>query len=364
MSSRDSMTPERGARAAAELAVAPQRFQQDFELAERDKRFQAMQVHPESMAKIGYDPEAAKLAMAESPRMAIALGIFDEADESKDGALQWSEFMRAAGMMLKQRGMEDLMDSLQHFINSEFVTMDVDKSMGVDHAEFAAWYIRFHDWIDEQKLLREAGIETNTVAVVMPAAESSTQTLLAVLRHCKDFRSLKASGDLALSSVQLLAQLRKEKLTSVDFSGSTFSEGAARKTVDLSSSSSSSSSDDVQGGKIADMAIKSFAVYCPALVMLKLDGCNVSDDGMKAVAKNCPALRTVSVVGCRATPASLGLLNPACEVVGGVDAVEAESRRASFKPDPPRAGVPTLKDLHAPEAVQATKKKSSACALL
>ena len=205
----------------------------------------------------------------------------------------------------------------------------------------------------------------------------------------------QASGDLALSSVQLLAQLRKEKLTSVDFSGSTFSEGAARKTVDLSSRSSSSSSDDVQGGKIADMAIKSFAVYCPALVMLKLvrrrrpcppatapssstlpsrahrstpaprqDGCNVSDDGMKAVAKNCPALRTVSVVGCRATPASLGLLNPACEVVGGVDAVEAESRRASFKPDPPRAGVPTLKDLHAPEAVQATKKKSSACALL
>ena len=80
------------------------------------------------MARIGWDPTATKRTMRES-----TIAVFNEADTSKDGALQWPEFVNAASIMLKSKNMEDLVDSLEEFIKHEFDSHDVDESLSLDH---------------------------------------------------------------------------------------------------------------------------------------------------------------------------------------------------------------------------------------
>ena len=79
---------------------------------------------------------------------------------------------------------------LKNFINAEFMTMDVDRSAGVEENEFAAWYVRFHDWIAEHRELRDAGIDVHAVDVIMPEG-AGEELLTTVVRYCKEMHGLK-----------------------------------------------------------------------------------------------------------------------------------------------------------------------------
>ncbi len=104
------------------------RTHQEFERDEREKRWNEIKADPQQMARIGWDPTATKRTMRES-----TIAVFNEADTSKDGALQWPEFVNAASIMLKSKNMEDLVDSLEEFIKHEFDSHDVDESLSLDH---------------------------------------------------------------------------------------------------------------------------------------------------------------------------------------------------------------------------------------
>ena len=290
------------------------RLHQDIERDEREQRWNEIKGDPDAMERIGYDPEATKIAMRAS-----TADVFAAADESKDGSLQWPEFMKAASIMLQKSGMGDQIDNLRKFIEAEFTKMDVDKSLGLDEEEFGAWYSRFHDWIDERKMMRDAGISVDVKEVVFPESitgEAGTALLKAVIRHCTAFTKLRLRGTIDPSALSLVAQLRKQNLLSVDLSGC---DG------------------------LNNNAIKAFAAHCPALATLKLDGCTIGDDGMVPVAKYCPALRTVSVVGCNpgCTKKSLGLLHADCAKAGELEK-EIEPPPPP-EPEPPPAEEPESK---------------------
>lgn len=296
--------------------IAQVRTHQEFERDEREARWNDIKSDPSAMERIGYDVAATKIAMRAS-----TADVFAAADESNDGSLQWPEFLKAASIMLQQNGMGDQIDNLRKFIEAEFTKWDVDKSLELDKEEFGAWYSRFHDWIDERKMLLDAGISTDGKEVVMPESvtgEAGTAMLKAVIRHCTCFTVLRLRGTIDSSTLSLVAQLRKQNLISVDLSGC---DG------------------------LNNTAIKAFAAHCPALATLKLDGCTIGDEGLVPIAKYCPALRNVSVVGCNpgCTKKSLGLLHADCAVAGELE--------KEIEPPPPPAPPP------APPPEQPDEKK-------
>jgi len=231
----------------------------DWEEHERRSRMTSWaraQRDPDVLMQRSWDPLVAEQALESQTATPVPLRApcahgtadftFNMSDRNCSGELERYEFTNAVRLMLHAGGMSELDDQLDAFmLDREFAEADTSRSGTLTHEEFAIWYNRFHDWIEERKLLRDLEIDLSSTGISL--FKTNDETILAVLRHCAHFTSLAISySSVSNRLIALIASKVQGRLLKLSLNHST--------------------------GFDAD-GVRELLSHCPDLKLLDLSGC-------------------------------------------------------------------------------------------